>query len=275
MAMASTAPRSRCVHRPASGPVIAVRSPHPALDMRVFRSSRFNAAVTAGVVFNIVLGGSMVLLAFYLVTIRKESHELFGLLLIPATATAALAAFAAGPAANRFGTRTVLITGLVLMFGGLMVLRNFDLATSRPTVFITTALIVVVITLGPVVYGALGGFRSNEQLASDPAGLPDPWVWSKYSEVFTNPSFWRYALNSMVVATITTAVTVVAGVMAAYPLARYRFRARGRFRARLRRRYRFRSRLRRHRRRQRDRYRHRARAGAPAQATPARDPRRG
>ena len=84
----------------------------PALDMRVFRSSQFNAAVTAGVVFNIVLGGSMVLLAFYLVTIRKESHELFGLLLIPATAMAALAATSAGPAANRFGARTVLIGGL-------------------------------------------------------------------------------------------------------------------------------------------------------------------
>jgi MFS family permease len=115
----------------------------PALDMRVFRSGRFNAAVTAGVVFNIVLGGSMVLLAFYLVTIRRESSELFGLLLIPATALAALAATAAGPTANRFGTRTVLIGGLVVMFAGLMVMRSFDLNTSRPVVFLTTALIVV------------------------------------------------------------------------------------------------------------------------------------
>ncbi len=120
-----------------------LRTTEPALDMRVFRSGRFNAAVTAGVVFNIVLGGSMVLLAFYLVTIRKESHELFGLLLIPATATAALAATSAGPAANRFGERTVLISGLVIMFAGLMVLRNFDLDTSRPVVLITTALLVV------------------------------------------------------------------------------------------------------------------------------------
>ena len=89
-----------------------LHTPDPALDMRVFRSGRFNAAVTAGVMFNIVLGGSMVLLAFYLVTIRKESHELFGFLLIPATAMAALAASAAGPAANRFGPRTVLVSGL-------------------------------------------------------------------------------------------------------------------------------------------------------------------
>ena len=101
-----------------------LRTQDPALDMRVFRSSRFNAAVTAGVMFNIVLGGSMVLLAFYLVTIRKESHELFGFLLIPATAMAALAAFSAGPAANRFGARTVLVGGLVLMLAGLLVLRN-------------------------------------------------------------------------------------------------------------------------------------------------------
>ena len=28
-------------------------------------------------------------------------------------------------------------------------------------------------------YGALGGFRSNEQLARDPAGLPDPWVFAQ------------------------------------------------------------------------------------------------
>ncbi len=115
----------------------------PALDMRVFRSGRFNAAVTAGVMFNIVLGGSMVLLAFYLTTIRKESHELFGFLLIPATAMAALAAFSAGPAAMRFGPRTVLISGLSLMLAGLLVLRTFDLNTSRTVVFITAAFIVV------------------------------------------------------------------------------------------------------------------------------------
>lgn len=115
----------------------------PALDLRVFRSGRFNAAVTAGVMFNIVLGGSMVLLAFYLVTIRKESHELFGLLLVPATAMAALAAFSVGPASNRFGSRTVLVSGLTVMLAGLLVMRSFDLDTSRTVVFVTAALIVV------------------------------------------------------------------------------------------------------------------------------------
>ncbi len=88
------------------------------------------------------------------------------------------------------------------------------------------ALVVVALTLGPVLYGALGGFRSNEQLASDPAGLPDPWVFDNYKNVVTNSDFWRYALNSTVIALITTVVAVFAGVMAAYPLARYQFRMR-------------------------------------------------
>jgi raffinose/stachyose/melibiose transport system permease protein len=88
------------------------------------------------------------------------------------------------------------------------------------------ALVAVVVTLGPVVYGALGGFRSNEQIARDPAGLPDPWVFDNYRGVVTNPDFWHYAVNSTVIAAITTAVAVLFGVMAAYPLARYQFRLR-------------------------------------------------
>lgn len=88
------------------------------------------------------------------------------------------------------------------------------------------ALLVVAVTLGPVLYGALGGFRSNAQLARDPAGLPDPWVFSNYTNVLSNPSFWQYTLNSTAIAFITTVVAVLAGVMAAYPLARYQFKLR-------------------------------------------------
>ena len=36
------------------------------------------------------------------------------------------------------------------------------------------ALIVVAVTLGPVLYAVLGGFRTNAQLAESPAGLPEP-----------------------------------------------------------------------------------------------------
>jgi raffinose/stachyose/melibiose transport system permease protein len=86
------------------------------------------------------------------------------------------------------------------------------------------ALVVVAITLGPVLYAVLGGFRTNAQLADSPAGLPHPWVLDNYKSVLTNSNFWTYALNSAVIASMTTLIVVVLGLMAAYPLARYRFR---------------------------------------------------
>ncbi len=106
-----------------------------------------------------------------------------------------------------------------------MARRSTSFGRGGPLVYLV-ALAVVALTLGPVLYGALGGFRSNEQLARDPAGLPDPWLMRNYQGVLGNPEFWTYALNSIAIAVITTAVAVIAGVMAAYPLARYQFRFR-------------------------------------------------
>lgn len=97
--------------------------------------------------------------------------------------------------------------------------------TANPLVYVI-ALVVVAFTIAPVMYSALGGFRSNAQLVSEPAGLPDPWVWSNYAGVFTNPQFWTFAWNSTAIALLTTALVVVCGLMAAYPLSRYQFRLR-------------------------------------------------
>lgn len=88
------------------------------------------------------------------------------------------------------------------------------------------SLAVVALTLGPVLYGVLGGFRTNAQLAQAPAALPEPWVLSNYTGVLNNPEFWRYALNSTMIAVLTTVIVAVFGIMAAYPLARYQFRLR-------------------------------------------------
>ncbi|GEA85013.1 MAG: carbohydrate ABC transporter permease [Cellulomonas sp.] len=88
------------------------------------------------------------------------------------------------------------------------------------------ALIVVAFTLGPVLYGVVSGFRTNGDLVLNPSGLPDPWVLKNYSGILTDSNFWRYTLNSTVIALITTLLVVVCGVMAAYPLARYKFKGR-------------------------------------------------
>ncbi len=91
---------------------------------------------------------------------------------------------------------------------------------------ILVGLVGVGLTLGPVLYLVLGGFRSQADLAANPTGLPDPFVWQNYWDIISQPIFWRQVANSTFVAIATTAGVVLFGTMAAYPLARYAFKGR-------------------------------------------------
>jgi raffinose/stachyose/melibiose transport system permease protein len=88
------------------------------------------------------------------------------------------------------------------------------------------ALAVAAVSIAPVLYVILGGFRDTAQINSDPAGLPSPWVWSTYGRVLAQGNFWTEAFNSTVIALGTTLGVVVLGVCAAFVLARYSFRGR-------------------------------------------------
>jgi raffinose/stachyose/melibiose transport system permease protein len=89
------------------------------------------------------------------------------------------------------------------------------------------ALLLVSIMLAPILYIILGGFRTNSQITTDPAGLPSPWKISNYVDVLTNSTFWREVGNSTIVALFTAAAVVALGLMCSYVLARYQFRGRG------------------------------------------------
>lgn len=106
-----------------------LRSDEPALDLRIFRYPRFNAVVTAGAASNLVQGGSMIMVTFYLVMIRDLSTWAFASLLIPATLLSALAALAAGRAAARFGDCAVVVAGLVVLAASLLVRLSFGTGT--------------------------------------------------------------------------------------------------------------------------------------------------
>lgn len=83
-----------------------------------------------------------------------------------------------------------------------------------------------IIVLVPLVYVALGGFRTTGQLAAHPVALPHPWITSNYTSVITSGSFWREVGNSTLIAAIATLVIVTLGSCAAYALSRYDFRGR-------------------------------------------------
>lgn len=89
------------------------------------------------------------------------------------------------------------------------------------------ALVVIAVMLAPIAYIIFGGFRTNSQITTDPAGLPHPWNIGNYLTVITGSVFWRQVLNSAIVGIVTTVGAVGLGLMASYVLARYRFRGRG------------------------------------------------
>jgi raffinose/stachyose/melibiose transport system permease protein len=88
------------------------------------------------------------------------------------------------------------------------------------------ALVVAAVSIAPVLYVILGGFRTTGQLAADPAGLPHPWVWGTYANVIKQQRFWQELFNSTLIAVGTTLGVVILGTCAAFVLARYSFRGR-------------------------------------------------
>ncbi|MFC8447949.1 carbohydrate ABC transporter permease [Kitasatospora sp. NPDC057223] len=89
------------------------------------------------------------------------------------------------------------------------------------------ALVFIGLCVAPVLYIVLGGFRTNSQISTSPAGLPHPWVVSNYISVLESATFWGEFANSVIVALASTVGTVILGLMVSFVLARYDFRLKG------------------------------------------------
>lgn len=136
----------------------------PALDLRIFRSLRFNAVVTAGAANNLVQGGSMIMVTFYLILIRDQSTWAFALLLIPATLLSALAALGAGRAAARLGNCTVVVAGLAVLVVSLLVRLSFG--TDTP--IIVVGAVIALTTIGGAIVQTP---QATVMMSSAPANL--------------------------------------------------------------------------------------------------------
>lgn len=101
--------------------------------------------------------------------------------------------------------------------------RGFD--WGQPFVYLL-ALVIAAVAVGPVLYVFIGGFRTTADLNAHPAGMPDPWTLQNWVTVLGAPRFWGNVLGSLILAVATTAGVVIAGIMAAFVIARYSFRGR-------------------------------------------------
>src|SRR5689334_7720908 len=88
------------------------------------------------------------------------------------------------------------------------------------------AVLVVGITVVPLLFTVLGGARTNAQINTHPAGIPDPVVTTNYTAVFTSAIFWQALGNSLLIAVVATLLVLVCGSMAGYALSRFSFTGR-------------------------------------------------
>ena len=103
--------------------------------------------------------------------------------------------------------------------------RKYRAAVTRGFLYLSAFAVLAVVII-PVVYAALSGFRDTAQLAGDPVGLPDPWIFTNYYDVLTSGSFWEQVRNSTIIALITVAVVLPTASLAAFVISRFRFKGR-------------------------------------------------
>jgi ABC-type glycerol-3-phosphate transport system permease component len=101
----------------------------------------------------------------------------------------------------------------------------------RETLFYIAVVIVVLIALFPFYWILRTSLLSNSQVAAGVGGangiIPSHLSGAAYKNVFTQGSFLRPLVNSIIVALATTVVTVIVASMAGYALARLRIRGAG------------------------------------------------
>lgn len=80
-----------------------------------------------------------------------------------------------------------------------------------------------IFTLYPVVYTLLGSFKTNAELTLGGSFFPSQWQFSNYTYAFSKLNFGQYTINSIVLAILTVAFTLITSSMAAYVIARRNF----------------------------------------------------
>jgi raffinose/stachyose/melibiose transport system permease protein len=85
---------------------------------------------------------------------------------------------------------------------------------------------VSVLVLAPIVFAILNGFKSKGQVMNRPFAMPDPVLWSNYSDILRSHSFWQQLGNSTLVMLATTLLVLGLASGAAFVFARMPFRGR-------------------------------------------------
>ena len=83
------------------------------------------------------------------------------------------------------------------------------------------ALAALVFAVTPLVWMVLTSVKSNREITQDASLLPEALTLANYVSLFAGREFGAYLTNSIIVTTLSVAVALTLGTMAAYVLARF------------------------------------------------------
>src|SRR5918994_1063745 len=98
--------------------------------------------------------------------------------------------------------------------------RRFDPAPLYKVLFLTLDAAFVA---GPLIATALGGFKSLGELRTNPFGLPQSWEWENYWGILASKRYWMLLRNSLIIASLSTFLTLVVAAMAGFVFAHLKF----------------------------------------------------
>jgi raffinose/stachyose/melibiose transport system permease protein len=84
-------------------------------------------------------------------------------------------------------------------------------------------LLVAGLVLVPIAATVLGGFKDLGELRTNPFGLPRTWHFENYWGILSGGRYWQMIFNSLIIASFTTALVLVAAGLAAFVFAHLRF----------------------------------------------------
>jgi len=110
--------------------VIEARSPHPMIDLRLFRNILFDVNLVTGFFTFVCMSGTIILLPFYLQEVLGYAPETVGLMLAVVPITVGITAPLSGMLSDRAGTRPMTVVGLISLVAGFAAVSSMEVDTT-------------------------------------------------------------------------------------------------------------------------------------------------
>jgi raffinose/stachyose/melibiose transport system permease protein len=85
-------------------------------------------------------------------------------------------------------------------------------------------ILLLLIYVFPLIWMLFVSFKTNAEIFQNPFGLPASPQWKNYSVAWTGGKLWLATINSLIVCSVTLAVSMLVGAMAAFAIGRMRWK---------------------------------------------------